>query len=50
MPYTVIKLVGFGFAKTLRDNFSNAISAHRDSIERIGNLHGALLVGNDDEL
>jgi hypothetical protein len=45
-----MKLGGFRFAKTLGNNFCNAITTHSDSIEGISNLHGAFLVGNDDEL
>ncbi|CAB4824192.1 unannotated protein [freshwater metagenome] len=50
IAYTLIKLGSFRFAKALRNNFSNTISAHRHAIERISNFHSALLVSNDDQL
>src|SRR5699024_3550829 len=34
----------------LRDDLRHTVAVHRDSVEGIGDLHGPLLVGDDDEL
>ena len=45
-----MELSSFGFAQTLRNYFSDAIAAHSHAVKGVGYLHGALLVGDDDEL
>src|SRR5674476_1679743 len=34
----------------LRDKRGDTVTGHRDAIQRVGNLHRALLVGDDDQL
>src|SRR5690625_4568689 len=38
------------FLQALGDHRGDAVTAHGHPVERIGNLHGALLVGDDDQL
>ena len=37
-------------ADPLGDHRGDTVAAHRHAVERVGDLHGALLVGDDDEL
>src|SRR5690625_6549781 len=38
------------FFQTLGDHSGDAVTAHSHPVERIGDLHGALLVGDHDQL
>ncbi len=37
-------------AHALRDHRGDAVVAHRDAVQRVGDLHRRLLVGDDDQL
>src|SRR4051812_18712610 len=39
-----------GLGKPPRDDLRDAVAGHRDAVERVGGLHRALLVRDDDEL
>ena len=41
---------GLGLAQPLADHVGHAVAAHRHAVERVGDLHRALLVGDDDQL
>src|SRR4051812_25607236 len=49
-PEATDRLGGLRLAHPLADDLGDAVTAHRDAIERVGDLHGALLVRDDDQL
>src|SRR6266513_4433477 len=51
LPMAAPSLGGFAFArKPAGDDLRDAVVAHRDAVERVGGVHSALLVRDDDEL
>src|SRR3954452_24025216 len=51
LPITLLTLGGFAFAReAARDDLRHAVVAHRHAVERVGGVHRALLMGDDDEL
>src|ERR671913_2163585 len=43
-------LLGGLLAEPLADDGRDAVTAHGDAVERVANLHGALLVGDHEQL
>ena len=44
------RLARLALAHPLADHVGHAVAAHAHAVQRVGDLHGALLVGDDDEL
>src|SRR5437660_8685076 len=51
LPMAASSLGGFLLSgQPTRDDLRHAVVAHRDAVQRVGGVHRALLVGDDDEL
>src|SRR5436305_1854064 len=51
LPMAIPSLGGLALAwQPTRDHLRDAVVAHRDPVERVGGVHRALLVRDDDEL